>query len=97
MSIVDEKKAKKAVSILLWTPQLTVWEEMILADFTKEEANTKLVLRKVAQSMLMKVSLMTAHASVSVFTGMQINAVILDKDGVSQNNKAGCDKDESAE
>jgi hypothetical protein len=48
MSIVDEEKAKKAVSILLQTPQLTVREEMILADVTKEKANTKLMLRKVA-------------------------------------------------
>jgi hypothetical protein len=47
-SIVDEEKAKEAVSILLWAPQLTVWEAMILADFTKDEVNTKLMQRNVA-------------------------------------------------
>jgi hypothetical protein len=40
-SIVGEEKAKEAVSILLWVPQLTVREAMILADFTKDEANMK--------------------------------------------------------
>jgi hypothetical protein len=56
--------------------------------------------QKVAQSMSMKVkkaSLMTAHASVSVSTGAPINAVILNEDGVSTNNKTGCNKDKSAE
>jgi hypothetical protein len=50
--------------------------------------------------MLMKVkkaSLMTAHASVSVSTGVPIGAVILDEDSVSQNNKAGCNEDKSTE
>ena len=42
-SIVDEEKAKEAVSILLRAPQLTVWEAMILEDFTKDEAKTKLM------------------------------------------------------
>jgi hypothetical protein len=53
-SIVDEEKAKEAVSILLWVPQLTVWEAMILAGFTKDKANTKSMQWKVAQSMPMK-------------------------------------------
>ncbi len=44
-----------------------------------------------------KASLMTAHASVSVSTGKPFDGVVLDKDGVSLNNKAGWDKDESAE
>ncbi len=44
-----------------------------------------------------KASLMTAHASVSVSTGAPINAVILNEDGVSTNNKTGCNKDKSAE
>ncbi len=71
MSIVDEEKMKEAVSNLLWAPQLTVWEAMILADFTRDEANTKSMQRKVARSMGMKAkkaSLMTAQASVSVST-----------------------------
>ncbi len=37
-----------------------------------------------------KASLMTANVSISVSSGVSINAVILDKDGVSPNNKAGC-------
>jgi hypothetical protein len=99
-SIVDEEKAKEAVSILVWAPQLTVWAAMILTDFTKDEANTKLMQRKVAQSMPMKAkkaSLLTLHASVFVSTCASINAVILKEDGVSPSNKAGCNKDESAE
>jgi hypothetical protein len=72
-SIVDEEKAKEAVSILLWAPQLTVREAMILANFTIDEANTKSMQQKVAQSMPMKAkkaSLTTAHASVSISTGV---------------------------
>jgi hypothetical protein len=85
---------------LVWAPQLTVREAMILAKFTKEEANTKLMQRKVAQSMPMKAkkaSLMTAHAFVSVSTGKPFDGVILDEDGVSLNAEAGCDEDESTE
>jgi hypothetical protein len=99
-SIVDKEKAKEAVSILLRAPQLTVWEAIILADFTKDEANTKSMQRKVAQSMPMKAkkaSLTTAHVSVSVSTSTPIDAVILDEDGMSPNKKAGCNKDKSAE
>ncbi len=99
MSIVDQEKVKEAVSILLRAPQLTVQEAMILADFTKDEANTKSMQRKVARSMRMKakmVSLTTAHASVSVSTGKPFDGVILDEDGVSLNDKAGWDEDESA-
>ena len=98
-SIVDQEKAKEAVSILLWAPQLTVQEAMILADFTKDEANTKWMQRKVAQSMPMKAkkaSLTTAHASISVSTGEPFDGVILDEDSVSLNNEAGWDEDESA-
>jgi hypothetical protein len=99
ISIVNEEKAKKAVSIQLWALQLTVWEAMILADFTKDEANTKSMQRKVAQSMPMKVkkASLTTHASVSVSTGAPINGLILNEDGMSPNNKAGWDEDESAE
>jgi hypothetical protein len=71
-----------------------------LADFTKDEANTKSMQRKVAQSMPMKAkkaSLMTAHASVSVSNGAPIDAVILEEEGMSPNNKAGCNEDKSAE
>ncbi len=73
---------------------------MILAKFTEEEANTKSMQRKVARSMPMKAkkaSLTTAHASVSVSTGKPFDGVILDEDGVSLNNEAGWDEDESAE
>jgi hypothetical protein len=72
---------------------------MILADFTKDEANTKWMQRKVAQSMPMKAkkaSLTTAHASISVSTGEPFDGVILDEDSVSLNNEAGWDEDESA-
>jgi hypothetical protein len=72
---------------------------MILADFTKNEANTKSMQRKVAQNMPMKAkkaSLTTAHASVSVSTGKPFDGVILDEEGVSLNNEAGWDEDESA-
>jgi hypothetical protein len=98
-SIVDQEKAKEAVSILLRAPQLTVQEAMILADFTKDEANTKSMQGKAARSIPMKakkVSLTTAHASVSVSTGKPFDGVILDEDGVSLNDKAGWDEDESA-
>jgi hypothetical protein len=70
-SLVHPEKAKAAASVLIRVPQLTVREAMILAEFTKEEANTKSMQRKVAQSMPMKAkkaSLTTAHASVSVST-----------------------------
>ncbi len=56
--------------------------------------------RNVARSMTMKAkkaSLTTAHASVSVSTSKPFDGVILDKDGVSLNNEAGWDEDESAE
>jgi hypothetical protein len=98
-SIVDQEKAKEAASILLRAPQLTVQEAMILADFTKDEANTKSMQRKVARSIPMKAkkaSLTTAHASISVSTtGEPFDGVILDKDGVSLNDEAGWDEDES--
>jgi hypothetical protein len=65
-SLVDPEKAKAAASVLIRAPQLTVREAMILAKFTKEEANTKSMQRKVARSMLpmkaKKASLTTAHA-----------------------------------
>jgi hypothetical protein len=88
------------VSILLWVLQLTVWEAMILADFMEDEAITKSMQRKVAQSMPMKAkkaSLTTANASISVSFGPPINAFILDENGVFSNNEAGCNKDKSAE
>ncbi len=99
-SLVDQEKAKAAASALIRAPQLTVCEAMILAKFTEEEANTKFMQRKVAQSMPMKAkkaSLTTAHASVSVSTGKPFDGVVLNKDGVSLNNKAGWDEDKSAE
>ncbi len=64
-----------------------------MADFTKDEANTKSMQRKVAQSMPMKAkkaSLTTANATISVSSGPPIYAVILNEDGVFPNNKAGC-------
>ncbi len=70
-----------------------------MADFTKDEANTKSMQRKVAGSMPMKAkkaSLTTAHASVSVSTGKPFDGVILDEDGVSLKDEAGWDEDESA-
>ncbi len=73
---------------------------MILAKFTEEEANTKSMQRKVARSMPMKAkkaSLMTAHASVSVSIGKPFDGVVLDEDGMSLNNEARWDEDESAE
>jgi hypothetical protein len=48
-SLVNPDKAKAAVSVPIWAPQLTVREAMILAKFTKEEANTKLMQWKVSQ------------------------------------------------
>ncbi len=70
-----------------------------MADLTKDEANTKLMQQKVVRSMPMKAkkASLTAHASVSVSTGTPIDAVMLDKEGVSPNNDAGWDKDKSAE
>ncbi len=47
-SLVDLEKAKAAASVLIWAPQLHVREAMILAKFTKEEANTKSMQPKVA-------------------------------------------------
>jgi hypothetical protein len=99
-SLVNPKKTKAAASVLIRAPQLTVHEAMILAKFTKEEANTKLMQRKVARSMPMKAkkaSLATAHASVYVSTGKPFDGVILNEDGVSLNNEAGWDEDKSAE
>jgi len=71
-----------------------------LADFTKDEASTQSMQHKVAQSMRMKAkkaSLTTAHVSVSASTGVPINALILNEDGVSPNNEAGCNEDKSTE
>ena len=99
-SLVDPEKAKAAASVLIRAPQLTVREAMILAKFTEEEANTKSMQRKVARSMPMKAkkaSLTTAHASVSVSTGEPFDGVVLNEDGVSIDNKAGWDEDESTE
>jgi hypothetical protein len=99
-SLVDPEKAKAAANVLIRAPQLTVREAMILAKFTEEEADTKSMQRKVARSMPMKAkkaSLTTAHASVSVPTGEPFDGVILDEDGMSLNNEAGWDEDESAE
>ena len=98
-SILDEDKVKAAVAILTRAKGLTDREAMILAKFTKAEANTKSMQRKVARSMPMKAkkaSLTTAHASISVSTtGEPFDGVILDKDGVSLNDEAGWDEDES--
>ncbi len=44
-----------------------------------------------------KASLTTACTFVSVSTGVPIDALILNKDGMSPNNKAGCNEDKSAE
>jgi hypothetical protein len=99
-SLVNPEKAKAAVSVLIQAPQPPLREAMILAKFTKEEAYTKLMQRKVARSMPMKAkkaSLTTAHASVSVSTGKPFDGVILDEDGVSLNNKAGWNEDKSTE
>ncbi len=97
-SIVDKDKVKAAISILNWVKGLTIHEAMILAKFTEAEANTKLMQRKVAQSMPMKAkkaSLTTAHTSVSVSIGLPFDGAILDEDGVFVNNKAGCNEDKS--
>jgi len=52
---IDEDKVKHAVATLMWAPGITVHEAMILAKFTDDEANTKTMQRKVAQtSMPMK-------------------------------------------
>jgi hypothetical protein len=65
-SLVDPEKAKAAVSILIQAPQLTVREAMILAKFTEEEANTKLMQRKVSRDMQKKAAMKaTTHATVS--------------------------------
>ena len=50
-SLVDEEKLKKAVSILIRGPNLTVREAMLAAEFSLEEANTKFMQRKVARSL----------------------------------------------
>jgi hypothetical protein len=93
-SLVDPEKAKATASVLIRAPQLTVHEAMNLDKFTEEEANTKLMQRKVAQSMPMKAkkaSLTTAHMSIPVSTGKPFDGVILDEDGMSLNKKAGWD------
>ncbi len=63
-----------------------------MEDFTKDEANTKSMQWKVAQSMPMKAkkaSLMTTNVSIAVSSGAPIDVLILDKEGMSPNNKAG--------
>jgi hypothetical protein len=65
-SLVDPVKAKAAVSVLIWAPQLTVREAMILAKFTEEEANTKLMQRKVSRDAQKKAATKaTAPATIS--------------------------------
>jgi hypothetical protein len=53
-SLVDSDKAKAAVSVLIRAPGITVREAMILAKFTKEEANTKSMQRKVSRNLQKK-------------------------------------------
>ena len=53
-SLVDPDKAKAAVCILIRAPGVTVCEAMILAKFTEEEANTKLMQRKVSLDLVKK-------------------------------------------
>jgi hypothetical protein len=65
-SLVDPEKAKATVSVLIWVPHLTVREAMILAKFTKEEANTKLMQRTVSRDVQKKAATKaTACATVS--------------------------------
>ena len=51
---IKENKVKHAVAALMRAPGITVHEAMILAKFTDDEANTKTMQRKVAQSMPIK-------------------------------------------
>jgi hypothetical protein len=65
-SLVDPEKAKATVSLPIRAPQLTVCEAMILAEFTKEEANTKSMQWKVSQDEQKKAAMKaTACATVS--------------------------------
>jgi hypothetical protein len=65
-SIVDSDKAKAAVNVLIRAPGITVSEAMILAKFTEEEANTKLMQRKVSRDLQKKTeSKGKANATVS--------------------------------
>ncbi len=57
---------KAAVSVIIWAPQLTVREAMILAKFTEKEANTKSMQRKVSRDAQKKaVMKATARATIS--------------------------------
>jgi hypothetical protein len=48
-SLVHQAKVDRAISLLIRAPTLTVREAMLAAEFTKHEANTKYIQRKVAR------------------------------------------------
>lgn len=50
-SLVDEKKAAKAVELLIRAPTLMVRKAMLAAEFPLSEANTKFIQRKVARGL----------------------------------------------
>jgi hypothetical protein len=80
-SLVDLQKAKAAISVLIWVPGITVQEAMILAKFSKEEASSKLMQRKVsrdAQKMAAKKGLLgdgTAKYQVQLLALQQANDI----------------------
>ena len=50
-SLVHQTKLEVAVSILIRAPNLTVREAMLAAQFTPEEANSKIMQQKVARTL----------------------------------------------
>ena len=50
-SLIPQTKLEEAVSILIEHPKLTVRRAMLAAEFTPEEANSKIMQRKVARSL----------------------------------------------
>ena len=82
-SLVDTKKAKAAVSILIPAPGLTVREAMILAKFTEEEAKTKSMQRKVSHDVQKKAATMTkagATASAPESSPLPVESIDWDDD-----------------
>ncbi len=56
-SLVDSDEVKAAVSILIWAPEITVCEVMILVKFIEEEANNKSMQWKVSRDLHKKTKL----------------------------------------
>ena len=50
-SKIDQEKLELAVTFLTWAPKMTVHQAMLAAEFSSEDANNKVLQRKVARTL----------------------------------------------